>query len=569
LGTSTGKEFRDYFQAKKLVDFVREDVADDDQIDMVFNKKRADDRKTWLSQYDRSSFLDTTKPTVSYRDFIHKEMIHFSNYDNDRSLPNLMDGLKISLRKILFSAFKRKLTSEIKVAQFSGYVSEHSGYHHGEASLNAAIVGMAQDFVGSNNINLFVPNGQFGTRLQGGKDSASERYIFTQLNPITRFIYPEADDQVLSYKVDDGQKVEPKYYAPIIPMLLVNGSTGIGTGFSTNVMTYNPQDIINRLRHLLKTGNTATAADIPIRPYSEGFTGEITMEDDKYVISGKYEVKDATHIHISELPIGTWTDSFKEHLEKCLDGTARGSKAKDGNPHIKSYMDMSTDTVVSISVTFAKGSIEALTAEQQPYGKNGIDKLLGLYTTHSRNNMYMFDADEKLVKYSSAEEILDAFIPTRLKMYELRKAAQIDKLEHELCEVSNKAKFIKYNLQDKIDLRRKSEQQVVELLTKHKFDKKDDSFNYLRKLPMDSVTEEKVKQLLKEEKDKQEELAELSGKTEKQIWLEELEVLDAKYAEFREAKKLSESDDQPKLKLKGATKAGAKKRVVKKKIAKA
>ena len=188
LGTSTGKEFREYFEKKKIVGFEFSDTTSSNTIDMVFNKKRSDDRKEWLEKYDRTSYLDTSKSQVSYDDFINKELIHFSKYDCDRSIPNLMDGLKISLRKILYSAFKKKLTTEIKVAQFSGYVSEHSGYHHGEASLNAAIVGMAQNYVGSNNINLLVPSGQFGTRLQGGKDSASERYIFTYLNTITRMI---------------------------------------------------------------------------------------------------------------------------------------------------------------------------------------------------------------------------------------------------------------------------------------------------------------------------------------------------------------------------------------------
>ena len=183
LGTSTGKEFKEYFQEKKIVGFHHSEKSDD-TIDMVFNKKRADDRKDWLEQYDRESYLDTSRPMIEYEDFIHKELIHFSKYDCDRSIPNLMDGLKISLRKILYASFKKNLTTEIKVAQFTGYVSEHSCYHHGEASLNQAIVGMAQNFVGSNNINLLEPSGQFGTRLQGGKDSASERYIFTRLNKL-------------------------------------------------------------------------------------------------------------------------------------------------------------------------------------------------------------------------------------------------------------------------------------------------------------------------------------------------------------------------------------------------
>ena len=160
-----------------------------------------------MENYNKDSFLDTSRKSVKYEEFINDEMIHFSTYDCARSIPNMIDGLKISLRKILFAAFKRKLTSEIKVAQFSGYVSEHSAYHHGEASLNGAIVNMAQTFVGSNNINLLEPNGQFGTRLHGGDDSASERYIFTLLNKMTRSIFPEADDAVLKYLDDDGTLV--------------------------------------------------------------------------------------------------------------------------------------------------------------------------------------------------------------------------------------------------------------------------------------------------------------------------------------------------------------------------
>ena len=240
LGTSTSKEFKEYFAKKKIVAFESTGKESKQIIDMVFNKKRSDDRKDWLATYNRELYLDTSKSSVTYEEFINHDLIHFSKYDNDRSIPNLVDGFKISLRKIIFSAFKKKLVNEIKVAQFSGYVSEHSGYHHGEASLNGAIIGLAQNFVGSNNINLLEPKGQFGTRLLGGKDAASERYIFTQLNKLTRLIFPAADDPILDYLNDDGTSVEPVYYVPIIPMVLVNGSKGIGTGFSTDIMCYNP-----------------------------------------------------------------------------------------------------------------------------------------------------------------------------------------------------------------------------------------------------------------------------------------------------------------------------------------
>ena len=240
LGTSTATEFKEYFRTKRLVQFVHEGETCDDALDLVFNKARADDRKKWLEHYDKEQVLNTAVDKIPYANFVHKELIHFSKYDCERSIPNVMDGLKTSQRKILYAALKRKLTQEIKVAQFAGYVSEHTLYHHGEASLNKAIVGMAQDYVGSNNINVLLPGGQFGTRLQGGKDSASERYIFTQLNQITEKIFNPADSKIVRYLEDDGVQVEPEFYVPIIPMILVNGSRGIGTGFSTEVLSYDP-----------------------------------------------------------------------------------------------------------------------------------------------------------------------------------------------------------------------------------------------------------------------------------------------------------------------------------------
>ena len=283
LGTSTGKEFKEYFVNKKIIKFISNGEVSRDAIDKVFNKKRASDRKEWLENYDRNLYLDTNKEEVPYEDFIGQEMIHFSKYDCDRSIPNLMDGLKISLRKILYSAFKKRLHSEIKVAQFSGYVSEHSAYHHGEMSLNKAIIGMAHEFTGSNNINALLPLGQFGTRLNGGKDHASERYIFTALSPITRFIFPKADEPILNYLDDDGTPVEPEYYAPIIPMILVNGGKGIGTGFSYEGLCYNPLHIIDYLKCKLKlkkyTGD--------IKPYYEGFTGEIIEYMDQLSFSDR------------------------------------------------------------------------------------------------------------------------------------------------------------------------------------------------------------------------------------------------------------------------------------------
>jgi len=535
LGTSTGKEFREYFQNKKIVGFEHSGKKSDDSIDMVFNKKRADDRKDWLEKYDRKSYLNTSDSKVSYEDFIDKELIHFSKYDCDRSIPNVMDGLKISLRKILYSAFKKNLVSEIKVAQFSGYVSEHSGYHHGEASLNAAIVGMSQNFVGSNNINLLMPNGQFGTRLQGGKDSASERYIFTCLNKITRSIYPSADDAILQYLNDDGLLVEPIFYAPIIPMVLVNGSKGIGTGFSTDIMCYNPLDIIRYLKSKLAVTKTAeTSETIEFLPYYEGFKGTIhKISEGKFLIKGRYEKVGPDKIKVTELPVGYWTEDFKELLENLIEPGAD----KDGKKItsvIKDYDDMSRDTNVDFNITFAKGKLDEIESTKADHACNGVEKLLKLFTTNSTSNMHLFDAEDKLKKYEKVEHIIDDYYETRLKLYQTRKEHMIQALEKELMVLSNKSKYITEILENTIDLRKKKSEEVTKMLKDKSYDAVDGEYKYLTRMPMDSVTEENVDKLNKEHENKKCELESVKNTTKYQMWLSELEILKGEYLEYKE-----------------------------------
>lgn len=507
LGTSTGKEFREYFANKKIVGFEFQDKSCNDAIELVFDKKRADDRKKWLDTYDRESYLDTSLPLVTYESFINKELIHFSKYDCDRSIPNLMDGLKTSQRKILFAAFKKKLTTEIKVAQFSGYVSEHSCYHHGEASLNGAIVGMAQNFVGSNNINLLVPSGQFGTRLQGGNDSASERYIFTYLSKATRLLYPAADDAVLSYLDDDGTRVEPQFYAPIIPMVLVNGANGIGTGFSTNIPCYNPLEIIDYLKAKLNAGDY----DKEFVPYYQGFTGTIeSFGDKKFIVKGKYETDKTGKIRVTELPVGYWTDDFKTHLESLIE-----------QGKIKDYTDMSKDTTVDFTIK--------LLLEQD------IEKMLKLSSSLSISNMHLFDANDKLKKYAVVEDIMDDYYITRMELYKKRKAYLLRELEQEVVILINKAQYISDILTNKMDLRNKTKEQVRQIMSGYKL--VDNSHNYLTKMPMDSVTEENVSKIFKEKKLKEDELVILTKTTENQMWNRELDELKKELTEKNKIKK--------------------------------
>lgn len=529
LGTSTSVEFKEYFANKKIVGFEHTGDLSDDCIDKVFNKKRPDDRKSWLERYDKSLFLNTSRESVSYEEFIDNEMIHFSKYDCDRSIPNMVDGLKISLRKILFSAFKRKLTSEIKVAQFSGYVSEQSAYHHGEASLNGAIVKMAQNFVGSNNINLLEPNGQFGTKLSGGEDAASERYIFTMLNPLTRSIFPEADDAVLSYKNDDGTLVEPEYYVPIIPFCLVNGISGIGTGFSCDIPSYSPRTILEYLRAKI---NGSTSA-IEFQPYYEGFLGSVRpLSADKYLIKGVYERLGEDRIRITELPIGTWTMPYITFLEGLLDGGV-DKAGKRILPVLKDMINMSTEVIVDITVVFPKGKLSELESSADSNGINALEKMLKLTTSVSTTNMHLFDGDCKLHKYSKIEDIINAFYQVRIEMYGKRKSALISSLREVLKKLSNRARYIQDLLSDTIDLRKKTNRQVHDLLVSLAYDAMDGDYKYLIKMPMDSVTEEHVEKIMKEKEETERELEVLIGTTLEQMWLNDLDKFETEYEKYR------------------------------------
>ena len=529
LGTSTSAEFKEYFANKKVVDFTHDSTKSDDAIDMVFNKKRPDDRKTWMENYNKNAFLDTNRPAVSYDEFIHNEMIHFSTYDCARSIPNMVDGLKTSLRKILYCAFKRPLTSELKVAQFSGYVSEHSSYHHGEASLNAAIVAMAQNFVGSNNIHLLMPNGQFGTRLHGGDDSASERYIFTLLNTLSRAIFPNVDDAVLNYLDDDGTVVEPEYYVPIIPFALVNGISGIGTGFSCSIQPYHPLALVDYLKRKLTKESTEGYVEDgkDFVPYYEGFKGTVErIGEAKFAIKGTYERQDTEDkVRITELPIGSWTMPYITFLEGLVDGSVDKTGKKIA-PTLKDFKSNSTEVTVDITVQFPKGTLAAIS-------NDALEKTLKLTTSVSTSNMHMFNAECKLHKYESVPEIIDEFYAVRMATYVKRKANQVQVMEHKLVKLSNRAKYILGNLDGSIDLRRKTNDVVVSLLESKGFDRLDGDYNYLTKMPMDSVTQENVDAIMKEKTDTESELETLKATTCETMWMRELAHFETEYAKYK------------------------------------
>jgi DNA gyrase/topoisomerase IV subunit B len=497
------------------------DTESEDQSNEII--KCTDRRKNWLSNYDKSSYINVNENRVSYQDLINKELIHFSIYDNLRSIPSLCDGLKPSQRKILYYMLKKN-PQLIKVAQLSGYVSAETGYHHGEASLQGAIIGMAQNFVGTNNINLLYPEGNFGSRFQCGKDASSPRYIYTRLSDVTHMIFNQSDLPLLDYLNDDGTLIEPEWYLPILPMVLVNGCEGIGTGYSTSIPTYNPKDIIV---NLIKMIDDEDFQPLPMKPHFKGFHGQVEeLEQGSYVTKGKWEKLSDAQVRISELPVGMGVTIYKEFLESLITGNTNTkndkSKAKKKKFELKDVRNLTKDENDDICFIIEFSNPQDLS----DLIKSGtFEKELKLVKSFSTNNMYLFNEKLILTKYDTPIDILCDFFDIRLEYYEKRKTYIIKKLKEELKYLEAKSRFIKEYIDGNLDINKKSKEIINSLLTENEYPLQDNSFDYLLRQPIYSLTLEKINELLKQCETKKKELLYYKSKTPSQLWKIDLEEL--------------------------------------------
>ncbi|GMH88134.1 hypothetical protein TrVE_jg13240 [Triparma verrucosa] len=531
LGTSTSKEGKEYFSNidEHFKEFEWSD-GDGTRLDMAFDKKKSEERRNWILDTYSPTAIPAFGPKVSFQQFVDEELIHFSNADNVRSIPNAIDGLKPSQRKVLFACFKKNLKNEIKVAQLAGYIAEQTSYHHGEQSLHATIIGMAQDFVGSNNLNLLFPSGQFGTRLTGGKDSASPRYIFTKLEKAARVVYNELDDGLLERQEDDGQVIEPFYYVPIVPMLLINGCQGIGTGWSTFIPPYNPQDIVDRLRY--KLGSTDKEPGRLV-PWIKNFKGTYKMKTEDGVLKGVttrgvVKKKGATAVVISELPYNKWTGDYKETLVKMRDANL-----------IKGFTEMNTTHSVDFQVQMTGAMLKA--------NEKRLHEFFKLDTNLNTTNMNAFDMNGTIKKYENAEEILSDFFDVRLDMYYKRKVNLEKKSEYQTKVAMNKARFIEAVTSGEVELvtGTKTREEIVEQLAGLGFESTetlekilgevDDadadanakSYDYLLNTPLSTFTKEKIAHLVTEADERKVTLEQLRATSPEEMWLRDLDDFEA------------------------------------------
>jgi len=544
LGSSSDKDIQQNSSDKSEISFIYDDDAKDN-LQLAFDKHNANKRKNWIINFKNEEILTITKEQL-ISEFINKEMIYYSIDNLQRSIPKLMDGFKESHRKIVRGSFlhwnikiDKPTYKEFKVGQFGHFIADKVNYHHGEMIISKVITCMAQNFTGSNNIPLFQRKGQFGTRFESGNDAANPRYTFTKPENIFAYIFRKEDNIVLNPKYDESMEIEPKCYYPIIPILLINGTDGIATGFRTFIPSYNPIDIIEWLKNKLQNKELKNLV-----PWYHDFKGIIKIEknnnvkldetlfkevdenenenenisnnssekeynfntsfkdkkiDYSLIVKGKYKILSNDTIQITELPIGINPSKYLEWLKKLrLD------------KKIKKYKNNCVGNNISFEI---KGFNDDITYEN-----------LRIIKKVSMNNMVALDKNDKPVKYCSVSEILKSFYSERLKIYKKRKNILLQKLQNEYDEIKNKMKFLKLIINREIKIINRKKDDIKNDMNKY------DIPNYLLdKIKLSNLSEddlENLDTLLKKKEKLIDELEQLNIKT---MWFNELDELEKIY----------------------------------------
>ena len=445
---------------------------------------------------------------IKISEFFDTDYCDYGSYDNYRKIASICDGLKPSARKCLHIVLKDNIKEPFKVQNLCARVSEKTNYIHGATSLYGVIVGLAQDFVGTNNIPLFQRKGNFGNRLI--PEASADRYIFTCKEKYLDNIFNPEDNENLIVQIFEGDEIEPKYYIPVIPMLLVNGSLGLTTGFSQKILPRNPNELIKWIICKL-SGKKFTGK---LLPYFKNFKGTIIQtENNSYDIIGKYEKISANKIEITDIPcgpgIGGYSDlnSYLTVLDKLIE-----------EKKIKEYDDYSEGNNYKIIVTFWRN--QGLNIDTCDIKKELklIKNVTECYTSIDENN--------KVKEYNDIFEILENYFNVRYNFYEKRKNLLLTKLSEKIYQDISKYTFIKGVIDETIILKNKTYEQIEKQLIKIKnIIKINDSYEYLLNMPVGLITKErylKLKESLKELKEKYDKI---KAKSIEQFWEDDLTEL--------------------------------------------
>ena len=415
----------------------------------------------------------------------------------NRAIPSVIDGFKPTARKIIFIADKVWRTGSekpLKIFQLGGRIASEAHYHHGDASLSGAIIGMAQSF--KNSLPLLEEIGQFGSIRS--PEAGAPRYISTKLTKNFRLLYK--DFELLENQVEEGNVIEPKFFLPIIPTVLLNGSSGIAVGFATNILNRNPLDLIDACVKVLDGKRVGK-----LLPWLKDYNGPIEQvgTSNQYIMRGQYQITNTTTVTVSELPPSVTFQKYEAHLNSLQD---RGI--------ISSYEDNSANGINYI-IKFARATLTNLIE------KDKLDQTLKMIETETEN-LTCLDERGKLLIFENIPQIVEYFTNFRLSFYSKRKAFLINKYNEELTYLSNRARFIKLIIDGKLKVNNVARKEIILYLETNNFDQVNGTYLYLLNMPIHSLSKETYEALLKEVSEKQAELAEIKKKDPTDMYREDL-----------------------------------------------
>ena len=423
--------------------------------------------------------------SVSASEFMDEKLRPYSAHSNVRGIPFIGDGFKQAHRKAVWGMLKRgENADKDTVERIAARVASDTDYHHGVGSLESTIVGLAQDFPGSNNLPPFEAHGQFGSRLD--HQASASRYIKTKLSPIFRQIFRKEDDLIFEHNVSNGMAVEPKFFTPILPLVLINGAEGMGTGHSTYILPYNPDDIRAAILKLLDGKELKSNS---LLPWWRGFNGSVSRdaESGQVSIEGKYELKTGRSptIAITELPIGVQSDSYEGVLRRLEDREI-----------INDYDNLSDKRGFDFVIRLPKASTSM--------SPDDIKKTFKLVSRESEN-LTVWNGDGVLTRYEAVEDLLGEWTLWRVDRYEDRRIAMIKKIEEDIVWASLKIRFIKFYIANHTYFRDTGNKELAARLISEGFARHDE----LLGMPMRNLTKDKIKDLEKDVTELKESLAAL------------------------------------------------------------
>lgn len=437
---------------------------------------------------------------IKIKDFLEDEYSNSALYNCYRSIASYVDGCKPSARKVVYTIKKRNLISASKVSRMSSAVAEETEYLHGENSLQGVIVNMTQDFVGSNNISLLSPDGNFGCRHI--PMSSAPRYIFSRKSDHFDMLFNKLDDKILIDQEFEGNKIEPKFFVPILPLILLNGSEGMGTGFAQKILPRKIQSIKRAIKDILETGDTKDK----LIPYYKGFKGKIRqgINSNQWEIIGNYKIVNTSTIEITEIPIGYSLSSYLKVLNRLVEDNI-----------IKSYEDLCENDQFLFKIKVLRSFTKKPDVE--------ILRILKLIKRVSENYTCI-DEKNRIIVFESAKEILQAYIKIRLEYYEKRRKYLIKQLTVEIDFLQSIRSFIKSIILNKIKINNIPKKKIIEQISLiPKIIKKNNSYDYLLKMPLYSLTKEKIDDLEKQIAEKENKLNYYNKATSENLWNVDLE----------------------------------------------